>query len=68
MEKQQEKIAIVNVIKEGPLKVTGNFTITDMAGKQLGEPGETVYICRCGKSGKMPFCDGTHKSLALPYD
>lgn len=24
--------------------------------------GETRYICGCGLSGTLPFCDGTHKS------
>jgi CDGSH-type Zn-finger protein len=23
--------------------------------------GETQSICGCGLSGKLPFCDGTHK-------
>jgi len=26
--------------------------------------GQTVYICRCGKTGNAPLCDGTHKALA----
>lgn len=24
--------------------------------------GETRYICGCGLSATLPFCDGTHKS------
>lgn len=30
--------------------------------------GETVYICRCGKTGNAPFCDGSHEgSGKTPY-
>lgn len=25
------------------------------------EPGERIALCRCFKSTKFPFCDGTHK-------
>ncbi|MCS6949263.1 MAG: CDGSH iron-sulfur domain-containing protein [Armatimonadota bacterium] len=25
------------------------------------EPGERVALCRCFKSNKFPFCDGTHR-------
>lgn len=24
--------------------------------------GESYYWCRCGLSGKQPFCDGRHKN------
>ena len=27
--------------------------------------GETVALCRCWKSKKFPFCDGTHRKLEL---
>ncbi|MBS4097715.1 MAG: CDGSH iron-sulfur domain-containing protein [Sulfuricella sp.] len=25
--------------------------------------GDTVYVCRCGKSANPPFCDGSHQKL-----
>ncbi len=25
------------------------------------EAGQAYFLCACGKSSKLPFCDGTHK-------
>ncbi|MEO0595592.1 MAG: CDGSH iron-sulfur domain-containing protein [Chloroflexota bacterium] len=48
----------------GALWVTGNVEIRRADGKPL-ETRNRVTLCRCGKSGKKPLCDGTHRKLAI---
>jgi CDGSH-type Zn-finger protein len=52
---------LVELIEEGPLKITGNFVFMDIKRLKESSPGE-VLLCRCGKSLTKPYCDGSHKS------
>lgn len=55
--------AKLSPLKNGPLKVEGDFTICDSAGKAFAtEAGKAVFLCRCGLSSNKPFCDGKHKA------
>ncbi|MCW2697097.1 MAG: uncharacterized protein JWR62_2182 [Modestobacter sp.] len=47
--------------RDGPLLVRGDFRLVDTAGNEIDPGRRTVALCRCGKSGIKPFCDGTHK-------
>jgi CDGSH-type Zn-finger protein len=48
-------------LKNGPLKVEGEFQVCDSAGKAYpSTEGKPVFLCRCGLSSNKPFCDGTH--------
>lgn len=48
-------------LKNGPLKIEGDFSLCDSAGQPLNHPaGKTAFLCRCGHSANKPFCDGTH--------
>ena len=47
--------------EDGPYRVEGATSITRLAdGASLDVPAR-AFLCRCGGSGKKPFCDGTHK-------
>ena len=53
--------ATIIVANNGPLRVSGNFVIKDMQGKDFDLSGRTmVSLCRCGFSENKPFCDGSH--------
>jgi CDGSH-type Zn-finger protein len=45
---------------DGPLVVRGEFVITDLAGIEIPS-GHAVALCRCGRSARKPFCDGSHQ-------
>ena len=56
----------VTVIKNGPLRLEGEFSIQDAAGKEFGLAGRTVIsLCRCGHSENKPFCDGSHNRVGF---
>ena len=57
----KDQAAQFRVIKNGPLEVSGKFTISGSDGISLQVIGP-VYLCRCGGSRNKPFCDGTHKT------
>ncbi|MDX6685527.1 MAG: hypothetical protein QOF86_1655 [Baekduia sp.] len=49
--------------RDGPLLVRGPFTLTDQDGNEIACRGETIALCRCGRSRRKPFCDGMHKAV-----
>ena len=56
----------IMVMNNGSLKVEGDFEIVDQEGRPFGLAGrQRVSICRCGQSGKKPFCDSAHKRCAF---
>jgi CDGSH-type Zn-finger protein len=45
---------------DGPLIVRGSFRLTTPDGTMIDPGRRTVALCRCGRSGRKPFCDGSH--------
>jgi CDGSH-type Zn-finger protein len=51
----------ITVMKNGPLRIEGDFSIVDPTGTAYGLGGRTILsLCRCGESKNKPFCDGSH--------
>ncbi len=55
-----ENKVLFTALLNGPLQVTGKFTIKGSDGKTIDAP-DPSYLCRCGGSANKPFCDGSHK-------
>jgi CDGSH-type Zn-finger protein len=53
--------ATITPYRDGPLVVRGDFRLLDQDGNEIDPGRETIALCRCGKSGIKPFCDGSHK-------
>ena len=54
----------IKVMKNGPLLVEGDCILVDRDGKDESVKGPFA-LCRCGGSGKKPFCDGSHVRIAF---
>ncbi|MBI2526451.1 MAG: CDGSH iron-sulfur domain-containing protein [Candidatus Rokubacteria bacterium] len=55
----------VTILKDGPLMVKGQIEVLDPQGQPITTSTDTAYFCRCGASGKKPFCDGGHKKVSF---
>jgi CDGSH-type Zn-finger protein len=57
---------VIKTRENGPLLITGAFTLTDHQGNRFDLAGkENVALCRCGHSASRPFCDGAHRSCGF---
>jgi CDGSH-type Zn-finger protein len=53
--------AKVTILKNGPIRIEGDFEIQDFEGGVFGLAGRTaISLCRCGLAENKPFCDGSH--------
>jgi CDGSH-type Zn-finger protein len=53
--------ATITPYRDGPLIIRGEFRLVDQDGADIDPGRRTIALCRCGKSGIKPFCDGAHK-------
>lgn len=54
----------IQIMRDGPMVVYGKIKLVDKEGKEYKTYSITSF-CRCGASGNMPFCDGTHRKIGF---
>jgi CDGSH-type Zn-finger protein len=59
-----DEVSVV-VCPDGPLLVRGPARVFAPDGTELPRNRRTVALCRCGRSGIAPWCDGTHKVIGF---
>jgi CDGSH-type Zn-finger protein len=53
----------VRACPAGPLLVRGADVVVDDEGGEHQVTRPVVALCTCGKSGRKPWCDSTHKAI-----
>ena len=60
---ERETRADIVLCPDGPMLVRGDVVIEDADGQQHRTTRPVSAVCRCGRSARAPWCDGTHKLL-----
>ncbi len=58
----------ITTLPNGPLVVEGAVDLLDAQGQPVVNPFPNkprLALCRCGASGRKPFCDGTHAKVGF---
>ncbi|MFL5575295.1 MAG: (4Fe-4S)-binding protein [Gemmatimonadaceae bacterium] len=56
--------ATITPVRNGPLYVRGEVQVELEDGATVTRDLR-IALCRCGKSGSQPFCDGTHREIGF---
>ncbi|MFC2101425.1 (4Fe-4S)-binding protein [Bacteroidota bacterium] len=57
--------AKVQILRNGPALISGNYTLHDTSNQPIEIKTEIAAICRCGASRRKPFCDGNHTRVGF---
>jgi uncharacterized Fe-S cluster protein YjdI len=66
-DKNKQSMTEIKTIENGPVMVSGDIKLF-VGGKEQEFKADRVALCRCGASGKKPFCDGSHQAEDFKAD
>ena len=55
----------LTIVENGPIILDTKDAVSIKAGESADEKEGPLFLCRCGKSGTKPFCDGTHRKVGF---
>jgi CDGSH-type Zn-finger protein/uncharacterized Fe-S cluster protein YjdI len=56
----EDRTTTITATRDGSLHFEGRVVVMSPDGETLAD-GDDIWLCRCGRSGSKPFCDGSHK-------
>lgn len=59
-----EALARIELVEDGPLILKSGCVLVNPDGTE-SRRDEPVALCRCGASGRKPFCDGSHRRIGF---
>ena len=57
------RVVTLTPCAQGPLLLRGADAVIDRDGREHVVERPVVALCRCERSGRLPWCDGTHRAL-----
>jgi CDGSH-type Zn-finger protein len=59
-------VTTIRLRAHGPYVIEGDdVRVIDWDGREYPIERRPVALCRCGQSGKKPFCDGSHRNAGF---
>ncbi|MEE2615995.1 MAG: CDGSH iron-sulfur domain-containing protein [Bacteroidota bacterium] len=52
---------IITISSNGPISINGEVVLINENGNEI-EHKSRFSLCKCTKSKRLPFCDGSHKN------
>jgi CDGSH-type Zn-finger protein len=68
-DQQPKAPVVIKTVDNGPYQIKGPIQVVDHDNNTFDiGAGRTRLLCRCGRSARKPFCDGSHVRTGFQAD